>query len=114
MSRYCSEDEWELADLPRRMAYERSKFDLFVPCVVGGGPQCLTLAQIARGNFLNLLRRQTFLYARSRRNRIENRWVLRKLNPPRRTRIAVNVPVKPFTGMGMDEIIRDHRIVDAG
>lgn len=112
MPRSFSDDEWELMDLPRQLAYEQSRFGILNPVVVGAGPDCLTIDQAARTRHAALLARQTELKYRIRRRAVLDRWVMRRYRCWRS--VLIRPPVEPFTAMGMDEVIQDGKIVDAG
>jgi hypothetical protein len=100
MPRTFSEDEWELKDLPRQLAYEQSRFE---------NPH---LGRNARLKHARLLARQEELTRRIRRCAVLDRWYLRRYRP--RKIVAVPQPVEPLTPMRMDEIIVAGKIVDQG
>lgn len=100
MARSYTEDEWELMDIPRRLAYEQSNFDK---------PH---IGQKARIKHAALLSRQTELQYRIRRSDVLDRWVMRKYRTSRFS--DVRPPPEPFTAMRIDEVIQDRKIVDQG
>jgi hypothetical protein len=112
MPRSFSSDEWELMDIPRRLAYEQSRFDNPRPHIVGAGPGCATIDQIARVRHAALLVRQTELKYQIRRRAVLARWVMRKY----RLRLAPLPirPISPLIPMLIDEVIEHGKIVDRG
>lgn len=100
MARSCSEDEWELKDIPRQLAYEATLFD---------NPYLDTLARIRHAR---LLSRQTALQYRIRRNAVLTRWIMRRYRShPQPLPVR---PISPLSPMLMDEVIQDGKIVDLG
>ncbi len=100
MARTYTEDEWELADLPRKIAYEASLFD---------HPR---MDKLARARHAGLLLRQAELAARIRRASILDRWVMRRYRTA--GRFKKRSPQSVLTPMLMDEAIEDGKIIDRG
>lgn len=99
---YChtcpmTNDEWELADLPRQLAYEATRFGS-------------RLESPAGRRYAFLMQRYSELSYRIRYNRVMGRWYTRKLDrlPACKRSDDALVP------MGIDEVIEVRRIVDRG
>ena len=106
-----TEAEFEIyVSIPRELVYLKSQFGNLRPVVPWGGPGTCTIDQEARLKHAVLVARQTALKQKIRRERIMDRWYLRKSN----RRGLAPVPPSPLTAMLIDEVIQDGKIVDIG
>ena len=105
--------EYELKDLPRQLAYEESRFGNMLPYIVGAGPGCATIDQVARAKHAALIIRQAELKKKLRRWKAGDRWVRWKERQENLQPSTFNLqPSSPLTPMLMDEVIQGRRIVD--
>ena len=105
-------DEFELRFvLPSQLVYETRHFGNQLPFVVGAGPDCLTVDQLARTKFARLFARLKLLQHRIRRQTILDRWALRQFHAEHPPQL---LPHSPLTPMLIDEVIVGRRIVDQG
>lgn len=99
-----TQDEWDLTDIPRRLAYEQSFFTSTTPGI----------AQEHRVKHATLLDRQAALKKSIRRMKAGDRWWRWKERRENSQRGELHETPSFLSPMGIDEVIEHGRIVDRG